>query len=98
VMRPASSSTFRFLRRFSSDMRLLSYICHSTLGWVGFGGQTGAGAVALYYFLNCDVSDVRRVRQLRRTVVPHPDPLPTQGEGIKIAGNVIEIVARDPIE
>src|SRR5690349_9284408 len=26
---------------------------------------------------------VGRIRQLGRTQVPHPDPLPTQGEGIK---------------
>ena len=38
------------------------------------------------------VSDVRRVGQLRRTVVPHPDPLPTPGEGIRREGNWRETV------
>src|SRR5258705_10143771 len=33
-------------------------------------------------FLILRVPEVRRTSQLRRTDVPHPNPLPTQGEGI----------------
>jgi hypothetical protein len=40
--------------------------------------------------------NVRRGRQSRRTDVPHPHPLPTTGEGIKINARKLGSEAREP--
>jgi hypothetical protein len=40
---------------------------------------------------------MRRATQLRRTEVPYPDPLPTQGEGIGAEGEEIKNLTPDPL-